>query len=467
MRQSVHDLTQGPIAKQLFLFTLPILMGNVLQSLNASVNTVWVGHYIGAAALTATSNVNAILFLLLGCAFGISMAATILIGQQIGRQQLTEAKRVIGASGCFFMLLSIGLSGLGLLTHDWLLGLMGLPADALPLARAYLKVIYLALPFIFMYTFVIATLRGAGDSKTPFVFLLGSVGLDIALNPVLMFGVGSWHGFGIAGSALATLIANAVTLVALIARLYQRNDPLCLRGAELKWFRIDTAIVKLLLQKGMPMGLQMILISLNLVVMIALVNPYGSAVTAAYGGAWQLWNYVQMPALALGAAVSAMAAQNVGAKRFDRIRRMTWIALGYSAAATGLASVALIGFDRSLLGLFLVDANIIEIARHINHITIAAFVLFGMTMVFLGVVRATGAVIAPLLILTVTLWGFRFPFAYAMQSRWGVDAIWVSFPLSSTLSLLFSAGYYFRGSWQKAHMDLPPRAAVSPAVESV
>lgn len=459
MSKSVHDLTQGPIGKQLLAFTLPILMGNVLQSLNASINTVWVGHYIGAAALTATSNVNAVLFLLIGSAFGVSMAATILIGQQIGRKQLTEAKRVIGASGFFFLIVSMSLSVIGLLTNDWLLGLMGLPADALPLASAYLNVIYLALPFIFMYTFVIATLRGAGDSKTPFLFLLVSVGLDIALNPVLMFGLGPWHGFGIAGSALATLIANAITLAALIARLYQRNDPLCLRGVELKWFSFDAEIVKLLLQKGMPMGLQMILVSLSLVVMITLVNPYGSAVTAAYGGAWQLWNYVQMPAMALGASVSAMAAQNVGAQRWDRITVLTWVGVGYSVLATGIASVGLVLCDRFLLGLFIIDPAIIETARHINHISIVAFVLFGMSMVFSSVVRATGAVMAPVLILVITLWGVRFPFAYIMQSRMGVDAVWWSFPLSSSLSLLFAASYYFFGSWKKMHMDLHRPAA--------
>jgi len=454
MTQSVHDLTKGPIGRQLLTFTLPILLGNILQSLNASVNTIWVGHYLGPSALSATSNVNAILFLLMGSAFGVAMAATILIGQQIGRRQLDEAKRIVGASGFFFVGVSIAIAVIGLVTQEWLLGVMKLPSDALPLARAYLQVIYLALPFIFLYTYVIAILRGAGDSKTPFLFLIVSVGLDIALNPLLMFGVGSWHGFGIAGSALATLIANVVTLLALIARLYQRNDPLCLRGAELSWFRFDAEVIALLLKKGLPMGIQMILISANVLVLITLVNPYGSDVTAAYGGAWQLWNYVQMPALALGAAVSAMAAQNVGAQRWDRIKSITLIGVAYSVIATGTAATAMVLWDHAFLGLFLVDARIIEIARHINHLAIGAFVLFGMTMVFLGVVRSTGAVVAPVVILVTALWGIRLPFAYYMQASWGADAIWSSFPLSSITSLVLASSYYFWGSWRKATMAL-------------
>jgi len=454
MTQSVHDLTKGPIGRQLLTFTLPILMGNILQSLNASVNLIWVGHYLGPSALTATSNVNAILFLLMGSAFGVAMAATILIGQQIGRKQLDEAKRIVGASGFFFLGVSIALALIGLLTQEWLLNEMALPTDALPLARAYLQVIYIALPFIFLYTYVISILRGAGDSKTPFLFLLISVGIDIALNPLLMFGVGEWHGFGIAGSALATLIANVVTLAALIIRLYRRHDPLCLRGAELRWFRYDPEVVKLLLQKGLPMGVQMILVSANVLVMITLVNPYGTQFTAAYGGAWQLWNYVQMPALALGAAVSAMAAQNVGAQRWDRIKSLTLIGVTYSVIATGVAASAMVIWDQAFLGLFLIDQRIIEIARHINHIAIGAFVLFGMTMVFLGVVRSTGAVVTPVLILILALWGFRLPFAYLMQAYWGADAIWSSFPLSSLISLTLAASYYFFGSWRSAKMEL-------------
>jgi putative MATE family efflux protein len=443
-------LTEGAIAPTLFKFTLPILIGNVLQSLNGSVNTVWVGKFLGEAALTATSNANAILFLLIGGAFGIAMAATILVGQHFGAKRLDEVRRVVGATAVFFAALSSVLSAIGVLMTEPLLVAMHTPIDALPFARDYLRLIFIALPFIYLYAYVMAVLRGAGDSKTPFKFLLLSVGLDILLNPVFIFGVGPIPRLGISGSALATLIANVISLVALIFVLYRRRDPLCLKGADLAFLRFDGEIIATLLKKGLPMGLQMIVISANAVMMITLVNPFGSDLSAAYGASWQLWNYVQMPAFALGAAVSAMTAQNVGARRWGRVRRIAVVGTLFSCAATAAAALALVLLDESALRLFLPSHETVLIARHINLIGAPSCIFFGISMVLFGVVRATGAVVAPLVALCISLWGFRLPFAKLMLPYWGVDAIWWSFPLAAMLSSTLAFAYYRFGGWRSA-----------------
>ena len=156
-------------------------------------------------ALTATSNANTVLFLLLGGAFGVSMAATILVAQHVGAQRPEAARRVVGASAAFFASIALALALVGALAADALLAAMRTPADAVPLARSYLRIIFAALPFLYLYTYVMAVLRGAGDSRTPFRFLLLSVGLDIGLNPLFIFGLGPVPRLGIAGSALATL----------------------------------------------------------------------------------------------------------------------------------------------------------------------------------------------------------------------------------------------------------------------
>jgi len=194
-----HSLTEGPIARTLLMFSLPILGANVLQSLNASVNMVWIGHYLGEAALTASANVNLILFLLLGLVFGISMANTLLVGQAVGAKNLDEAKCVVGTSVGFFIVLSVLVSLLGFVFTPQILAAMRTPADAVPFAIAYMRIIFLALPSMYFYTFLMMTLRGAGDSRTPFYFMLLSVVLDIALNPLLIFGVGPLPKMGIAG----------------------------------------------------------------------------------------------------------------------------------------------------------------------------------------------------------------------------------------------------------------------------
>src|SRR5262249_31882892 len=185
------------------------------------------------------------------------------------------------------------------------------------LAIAYMRVIFLALPCLYMYAFVMAMLRGAGDSKTPFYFMLLSVLLDIGLNPVFIFGVGPVPGLGIAGSALATFVSQAVSLTALLRHLYRRRHLLILHKDELALLRVDGTIVAGLVKKGIPMSAQMLVLSLSGVVMISIVNRFGVDTAAAYGASLQLWNYVQMPAIAVGMAVSAMPPQNLGPPKWD------------------------------------------------------------------------------------------------------------------------------------------------------
>ena len=198
----INPLIEGPIARTLFFFTLPILASNVLQSLNGSVNAIWVGHYLGEAALTATSNANTILFFLIALVFGVGMASAILIGQSVGARNLEQAKRVVGNGAAFFVVGSIAIASTGAIFTAPLLTFMQTPDDAMPFAIAYLRIIFAGIPFLFLYTFVMMVLRGAGDSKTPFWFLLFSVALDIVLNPLLIFGVGPLPRMGIAGSAV-------------------------------------------------------------------------------------------------------------------------------------------------------------------------------------------------------------------------------------------------------------------------
>lgn len=452
-----HDphaaLTEGAIGKTLLVFSLPILGGNVLQSLNGSVNSVWVGHYLGEAALTATSNANTILFFLLGAVFGVGMAATILVGQSIGAKNLDQAKRVVGTSASFFAIVSVVVALAGYLFSPILLGWMGTPQDALPLAIRYLRIIFLAVPAMYMYAFVMMSLRGAGDSRTPFRFLLLSVGLDIVLNPVFIFGFGPLPRMGIAGAATATLIANVVSLVAILAFLYRRGHFLWLRASERRYFRIDPGILRSLVGKGVPMGLQMVVISTSMIAMISLVNRFGSQTTAAFGAAIQLWNYIQMPAIAIGAAASSMAAQNVGAGRWDRVHRtaMSGVAINFLMSGALIALIWI--FARPAFGLFLPDDSAaVAIARHMNSIVIWAYLFIGVSMVLTGVVRSTGAVVPPLLILFFAFWVVRIPFAYGLLDRFGADAIWWSYPIGSITSLVLTVGYYRYGNWRKAHM---------------
>lgn len=466
MAPRTHNLTEGPIGRNLFAFALPILAGNAAQSLNGSVNAVWVGRFLGEEALTATANANNIMFFLIGSVFGIGMAATILIAQAMGARDLGQAKRVMGTSATFFIGLSAAIAALGWWMSRHLLAAMGTPEASLHLAEDYLQVIFLAMPVLYAFAFVTAALRGVGDSRTPFRFLLVAVLLDIALNPLLIFGIGPFPELGIAGSAWATLVSQLVTLAALLAYLRHKRHVLWLGRRDAHLFRVDPTILRALVVKGVPMGLQMVLISLAMIAMMTMVNHHGTDTTAAYGAALQLWTYVQMPAMAVGAACSSMAAQNVGANRWDRVAATARAGVLMNFMLTGALIVPLIVFDRWTLALFLPQgSDALEVARHLNHISVWSFLFFGVTFVVSGVVRSTGAVVPPLLILGAALWGVRVPFATLLQPHLGVDAIWWSFPVSAVCSMLMALAYYRFGGWRRARMLPPDRHEVAVPAE--
>ena len=452
-RRPPASLVDGPIGRTLLLFSLPILGSSVLQSLNASINAAWIGPLLGERALTASANANSGLFFLLSLCFGLGLAASIVIAQSLGARDLDQAKRTLGTAYVFFGAVSAVMGGLGIMAAPRLLIEMRTPPDALPLAAAYLRVIFAAMPGIYLYTLLMMALRGAGDSRTPFVFLLISAGLDVGLNPVLISGLGGLPALGIAGSALATLIAQYATLAMLIAWLYRSRNPLRLAGDERRYLRFDPEILRTLIVKGVPMGLQMIVMSSSMIVMISLVNRYGSRTVAAYGACFQVWNYIQMPAFAVGSAVSSMAAQNVGARRWDRVARIAAAGVLYNVLLTGTLVLLVTLVVRQAFALFLdADTGAIDIARHIHLVVSWSFVLFGISFVLASVVRSTGAVVPPLIVLFIAMWVVRIPFAKLLEPALGADAIWWSFPAGSLTSVVLTWAYFRFGRWRGARM---------------
>ena len=451
-----RDLTQGSIGPTLLKFALPTLASSIIQSLNGTVNAIWVGRFLGEDALAATSNANMVMFLLISFVFGFGMAATILVGQAFGRKDVEQARRVVGTTAGGFLMITLVVATAGYFLAPAILHLLGTPAAAAPLALAYLRVIFLAMPALLLLTMLMMTLRGAGDSMTPLWFMLVAVVLDSGLNPVFIRGLGPAPRLGIAGSATATLIANYTALVALLIFIYARDLPLRLKGRELGFLLPNPAIAKTIIVKGFPMGIQMIVISVSALALIGLVNGHGVDTAAAFGVALQLWTYVQMPAMALGAAVSAMVAQNIGAGRWDRVGAVTRSGIIYSVLITAALVVLLTVSDRTVMALFMGGGSpALPIARHIHVIATWNFILFGITMVLFATVRANGAVWAPLIILTIGLLPVRFGFIFATDQWLGADAIWWSFPASSFANVALAVGYYLQGSWKKARMMVP------------
>jgi len=462
--RGMRDLTQGPIFSTLVLFTLPTLAANILQSLNGSINSIWVAHLIGEAALAATANANIIMFLMFSLIFGFGMAANVLVGQAFGRGDLDGARRAFGSAiGCCLTLAFL-IATAGWLWSEHILATLSTPPEVFELAKVYLHYICLGMPGGLMMIMVMMGLRGGGDSMTPLWFMLLVVILDVALNPLFIIGYGPIPAMGIAGAAFANALANYLTLAAMVSYIYARDLPLRLRGAEWSYLLPAWDLLKIIAGRGVPMGVQMVVMSLSTLVIVGFVNREGTMTAAAFAAAQQLWNYLQMPAMAVGGAVSAMAAQNIGAGKWDRVEQTTRVAVVINILISAVLIGLLILFDRPVLALFLDGGGeAIEIGRRIMHIVSWSYLLFGVAMVLFGTMRANGIVLAPLIILTISLFFVRIGFYYVSEPYLGVDGLWWSFTVSTLASMLMAWGYYRWGRWREVTLHVGGPGALRPS----
>lgn len=446
------NLTQGPILRTLILFSIPTMLANVLQTLGQTINTIWVGQLLGEAALAATINANLVMFLVFSTVFGFGMAATVRVGHNLGGGDIDGARRVFGAGTGFCAGISIIGALLGWIFAEGLLEILATPEAVRDQALAYLRVIFAGMPISTIQMMVSMSLRGAGDAKSPFYAVVAITLLTVVLNPLFILGIGPFPELGIAGSALANVLANVGGLLLLLVWIYWRDLPLRLRGREFAYLHPFSKDLSYVLAKGIPMGAQTLLNSASGVIMLGLVNREGMLTTAAYGAVMQVWSYVQMPAFAVSMAVSAMVAQNAGAAQHDRASAITRAGVNATIVITVVLSVLLIAFDTPLLGLFLGSGSAaIPIANHIQVIAIWSWVLNGVMMVIIGTMRSYGAVIPPLIIMGIALYPGRLGFYEVMYPVMGADALWFAFLFGSSVALLLTWIVYQRGTWRNAH----------------
>lgn len=450
---TLNNLTDGPITRTLLTFAIPTLLSNVLQSLNGSINTIWVGRFLGESALAATANANIITFLLFSLVFGFGMAATIMVGQSIGRKDLHQARRAFGASIGFCLFLSVVLAVLGWLFSPQILRLLATPTDAFHLAEDYLRVVFIAAPANLLMVMMMMGLRGAGDSLTPLIFMCVNVVLDIIFNPLLILGIWIFPKMGIAGAAASSSVSGYLALFAMVFYIYVKNLSLRLKGRELLYIWPDMKLTRFIIFKGFPMSLQMVIIATSGLVMIGLVNQEGVTTIAAYNIMQQLWTYLQMPSMAVGAAVSAMVAQNIGAGSWNRVSKTTLVGCVAAFVMIAILLGLLLVFDRPVIILFLGNESAaVATAQHIQALASWSFLFFGLAMVLFSTVRANGAVVVPLICLFVATYPVRLGFYYAFYPKLHADAIWLSFTVGAFAALIMAVIYYYTGSWKKGKM---------------
>ena len=298
--------TLRPLWRVFAAFLAPMLASNILQSLSGTLNNVFLGQMLGVKALAAVSSFFPVLFFFIAFTIGLGAGASVLIGQAWGAGNVERARAVTGttlAVGVVFGLV-VALFG-GVFTQP-MLALLGTPPDILADATQYARIVLIAMPGLFVFLLSTAMLRGIGDTVTPLYTLGISTVVGLVLTPALIRGWGGLPQLGVASAAAATVVSFTVATVWLGWRLRRRGSPLAPTRALLRHLRIDRRLLLGVLRIGMPTGVQMIVVSVSSLVLLSLVNGYGSAATAAYGAVNQVVAYVQFPAISIAITASIL-----------------------------------------------------------------------------------------------------------------------------------------------------------------
>ena len=437
-----------PMWKTFAAFLGPMLLSNILQSLSGTLNNVYVGQMLGVGALAAVSSFFPILFFFIAFTIGLGAGASVLIGQAWGARDTGKVKAIAGTTlsvGLVFGLL-VALFG-GIFTGP-LLSALGTPADILPDATLYARIMMIAGPGLFVYLLATAMLRGVGDTVNPLYTLGISTVVGLIVTPALIRGWGGLPQLGVASGAVASILSMLSATAWLAFRLRRIHSPLAPDAEFVRHMRINGKILKTVLKVGVPTGVQMIVIALAEVALLSLVNSYGSGATAAYGAVNQVVAYVQFPAISIAITASILGAQAIGAGRTSQLGAIARTGLMMNLVLTGSLVVMGYLFSRRLMGFFITSAPVIELAQTLLHIMLWGTVIFGMASVLSGIMRASGSVLVPTAISIACIALVEVPVAYVMSHRIGLNGVWIAYPVAFIAMLALQTAYY-RLVWRK------------------
>jgi len=450
----MRQISQKPVWKALFFFVVPLMLSNMLQSTSTTVSSMLLGRMVSLEALAAVSAFFPVLFTLIAFIIGVGSGSSVLIGQAYGAKNYPQLRVIMGTTLTFTFVLGVLLAILGGTFTREVLIIIKTPVNIIDDSMIYGRITFVALPVLFLYAVYTTFLRGTGDSRTPFYFLVFSTILSLILTPALILGWAGLPALGVAGAAYASVVSSLTAFIVLLAYLVKVNHPLKFDSTMLEHLSINTRVLKLLLKIGIPTSIQMIFISLSEIAVLSLVNSYGSSATAAYGAVNQVVSYVEMPAVSMGIAVSVFGSQAIGAGEVSRLRAILRAGVFLSYAVGGLLILGTYLSGREVLGLFLTDPATLEMAYRLLVINLWADLIFGNITVLSGLMRASGNVFWPTTLSIVSIWGVLVPAAYFLSPRMGIEGIWLAYPIQFAAGLLLQFGYYYFFWRNKQHNTL-------------
>lgn len=437
-----------PLWTTFLRFLAPLMLSNALQSLFGTVSNVYLGQMIGVDALAAVSAFFPVMFFLFAFVMGLSTGATVLIGQAFGAGAHDRIRSVVGTTLAVGLLLSMSIALIGGLFSRQLMTALATPADILDQASAYARIMLLTMPLGFVFLLMTAMIRGVGDALTPLLALALSTAIGVILTPVLIRGAFGLPAAGITSPAWAAAIANALTLVALAVYLLRRNHALAPDAVLLRHLRLNGAVLGKILGIGLPSAIGMMAMAIAELVLLGLVNGFGSDATAAYGAVNQVMGYTQFTAMSISIAVSILGAQAVGGGDRARLDGIVRTGLLFNVILTG-GLVALIYLaPRAVLGIFITDGAVLDLAKDLLHIALWSSVPFGLATVFSGAMRAAGFALTPMLLAIFAIVAIELPAAIILSRTIGLKGVWAAYPIVFCAMFILQMGYYLL-VWRK------------------
>ena len=431
-----------PLWTTFLRFLAPLMLSNALQSLFGTVSNVYLGQMIGVDALAAVSTFFPVFFFLFAFVMGLSTGATVLIGQAFGAREHDKIRTVVGTTLAIGLLLSVSIALIGGLFSRQLMMALATPADILDQASAYARIMLLTMPLGFLFLLMTAMVRGVGDTLTPLLALALSTAIGLILTPMLIRGSLGLPAAGITSPAWAAAISNAVTLVALALYLLRKKHALAPDAALLHHLRLDGAMLAKILGIGLPSAVGMVVMAIAELVLLGLVNGFGSDATAAYGAVNQVMGYTQFTAMSISIAVSILGAQAVGSGDRTRLDGIVRTGLAFNLVLTG-GLVALIYLaPRAILGIFITDVAVLNLAKGLLDIALWSSVPFGLATVFSGAMRAAGVALTPMLLSISAILAIELPAAVVLSRTVGLQGIWAAYPIVFCAMLVLQMGYY-------------------------
>lgn len=434
-------MTQGVIWKKILLFSLPLLLGNVFQQLYNTVDSVIVGNYIGGDALAAVGTSGPIINLLVGLFMGIATGAGVVIARYFGAQDSEAVHDAVHTTLAATFLGGLFLTVVGVLLSPAVVRLIGVPENIMADSIDYLRIYFGGIIAMMTYNMGAGILRAVGDSKTPLYFLIISSIVNIVLDMVFVI----VFEMGVAGVAWATLIAQAVSATLTVITLCRVKTSY---RVTLRHIRIKLPYLKEIIRIGLPSGLQNAIISMSNIVVQSYINSFGSAAIAGYSTYGKVDAFALMPVMSLSMAITTFTSQNIGAQKFDRVRKGVKTGLLMSCGTAVVLTSLVVIFARTLLGIFTSDQQIIDYGLLTMTYQAPFYIILGLNNTLAGILRGAGKASVPSLIMAANMCGVRILWLSVLMPIFNsIIVVYLAFSVTWLTTGLCLIWYYKRSHW--------------------